>query len=485
MNSALKLVLTRRGTLVDVDQAILGKIRDNANKTERRTAGGAVGRAALRQVSAMELVLRGHREQLAFVSSALQHELCSAFAMEDAGAEIVASLGYTAKTIVKGTDGVQRLLAELRSDPLKAKLQYDTNANHFIEPSQTTATDDTMATRTSVPHYVDLLDGQGVEELVRVTPLMSASEYGHLVALAPAGFYLCTCLRQLVHGLVCRHAIIAMHKKPGGFNGASVHPRWRESKTPWTLAPLADMRARLTADVAGKSGTLLPADADGEVYPHSGPSVASHVYAVSITFGKELAQITKGLDVDASQRVVENLTNAAKQFVEVERRAMDNASTSRVFTGVVSRAPTGDADDNVGVGGGAGRGGRGGRGRGQGGGGRGGSGVGGRTGGGRGQGQVSGMLVPGSMPSPAEEQPGLQPAAAVGAIASAPIAAPIASQPGGLGMPLRSLDNVNAPRGGGGQVSPAQSTPHLAVLEDIRPPEAQRVTGKAKRQRSG
>ena len=34
-NSALKHVLQRSGTMVDVNGAILGKVRDDANKTER------------------------------------------------------------------------------------------------------------------------------------------------------------------------------------------------------------------------------------------------------------------------------------------------------------------------------------------------------------------------------------------------------------------------------------------------------------------
>ena len=34
-NSALKKVLQRSGTMVDVNRAILGKVRDDANKTER------------------------------------------------------------------------------------------------------------------------------------------------------------------------------------------------------------------------------------------------------------------------------------------------------------------------------------------------------------------------------------------------------------------------------------------------------------------
>ena len=34
-NSALKQVLRRSGTMVDVNRAILGKVRDDVNKTER------------------------------------------------------------------------------------------------------------------------------------------------------------------------------------------------------------------------------------------------------------------------------------------------------------------------------------------------------------------------------------------------------------------------------------------------------------------
>ena len=116
--------------------------------------------------------------------------------------QILASLGYNAQPVASGNDEVQRLLAELVADPKKAKLQYDTNSGEFMDPSRmsTSSAGVTMATRTSVPHFAELLEDQTVNELVRITPLMAYTEYGHLVALGPDGFFLCTRLRQLATG---------------------------------------------------------------------------------------------------------------------------------------------------------------------------------------------------------------------------------------------------------------------------------------------
>ena len=96
-----------------------------------------------------------------------------------------------------------------------------------------------MVTRTSIPHFVDLVIDQDIFDLVRITPVLAENDYGHLVALGRDGFFLCTCLMLRVEGLSCRHGVRAMVGKDVGFNGACVAPRWRTSTTPWTMEALA------------------------------------------------------------------------------------------------------------------------------------------------------------------------------------------------------------------------------------------------------
>ncbi|CAM9403456.1 unnamed protein product, partial [Ascophyllum nodosum] len=220
-NSALKLVMTRSGTMVDVDRAIVGKVQDDANKPLRVNSGGRVDRVRVKNVSPAERVNADLLERFHFVKEAMLYERCSGYAMEDMATQILASLGYSAQPVASGNDEVQRLLAELVPDPKKAKLQYDTNSGEFMDPSRmsTSSAGVTMATRTSVPHFAELLEDQTVNELVRITPLMAYTEYGHLIALGPDGFFLCTCLRQLVDGLGCPHGLRAIGTGRGGRGG--------------------------------------------------------------------------------------------------------------------------------------------------------------------------------------------------------------------------------------------------------------------------
>lgn len=395
---------------------------------------------------------------------------------QDVDAEIVASMAYQANSLAEGTEVVQGVFARILEDPATAKLRYDRESDEFMESSSTTSANDTLTTRASVPHFVDLVHDREVHELVRVTSWVTRSEYGHLVAVGPDGFHLCTCLRQLVYGLVCRHVIIAMSNKQASFNAASVHPRWRNSGRPWTLAPLAAKPARLAAavaaSVAGDAGTLLVDGTDEGVPAHSSPVTysnpndATYVYASSVAFGKELAALTKGLGRPRLQRVLANLTTQAKLFIDVEKKSMNDALTSRVFTGVVSRPSAGDDPGAAGVAGGEGRGdqepgtrgrgGRGGRGGcgglGEGGRGRGGRGQPGAGGGGGGQGQTAPMS-------------GTQPMRR-------------------SGVPFGSLDNINAAGAGGAQVLPAPPIPpNMVRLEDIQSLPVTRARGKSKRHR--
>ncbi|CAB1110973.1 unnamed protein product [Ectocarpus sp. CCAP 1310/34] len=234
----------------DVHDAIVGKVQDDANKSKRKTARGAVQR--VRQPTATPFE-RGKDRWLGdfdFVRQGTRHPKCSAFAMNDMPAEALAAMGYKAEILATGNDNVQRELAKMVSEPASAGLCYYPTSG---------GGDGTWTTRTSFS------DG--------------GPNCGHLVALGPDGFILCTRLRLLVDGPGCRHALRAMREMDFGFNGGCIAPRWRDSTLPWMMAALAAKRAVPENTVAGVPGEMPPAPADPGVFSHSNPTARASNWA--------------------------------------------------------------------------------------------------------------------------------------------------------------------------------------------------------------
>ncbi|CAB1104719.1 unnamed protein product [Ectocarpus sp. CCAP 1310/34] len=229
---------------------------------------------------------------------------------------------------------------------------------------------------------------------------------------------------------------------------------------------------------------------DPGVFSHSKPTARASNWASCVAFGKELASLMTDVDAIAPcQRVLNNLTNYAKQLIEVEATSQHEATTNRIFTGVVARPVTAtDPPEGgpVGAGPGGGRGRGNGRGRGRGGAGegggrgsrarrgRGGEGLGvsaastpslavggpalpqadgpGSTGGG-GEGGGSGLGVSAAgTTSLAENFPSHRAGVAGAAMHSFPTPTNATRPVGGSGAPLRSLSN--SPHDGVGQTSP-------------------------------
>ncbi|CAB1096127.1 unnamed protein product [Ectocarpus sp. CCAP 1310/34] len=484
MNAAVKAVVTRKGSMMDLNDGIMAKVQDGMAKTERRSTGGKVNKVSMRQAkSAMSRVTTSHVDQFRFILDALAHEKSSTHAMEDTEAQIVAALTYQDRTVVSDADAARRLLDDLVADPAQAKLVYDTRSGELVDPSHETpdASGITMVSRTSVPHFADLLRGQNVDAVVRISKITPPSEFGHLVAVGSDGFFLCTCLRQLVYGLLCPHVIKALwSQRITRFNGASIGPWWRDSSTPWTMEALAARPARLSTGAAGAHGQVPPLvgnpDAIGSL--DSGPKLSAYGYANGLSLGKELGALFKEVgSVAGIHRVVDTVFNFARQQVEVEKRSLRQESRGRVFTGTFSQPTT-----VTGRGGASSRGGRGstGTGRGDRGGGRGRG-----RGAGRGGGESVGLATGTS--SPVSGVPTVQNPVAAGAVPAPSVLQTPANGAHtfqGLGTPLRSLNNVDF--GGGGQArSPPQEPAHLMHMEHLHPPLAQKQTGQSKRHKRG
>lgn len=392
---------------------------------------------------------------------------------------------------------MRKLLDELAANPAAAKLWYDSSSGELIDPSgpSTTSAGVSMVTRTSVPHFADVLRDQKVDALVRITTVTPVSDFGHLVALGPDGFFLCTCMRPLVYGLLCPHGIKAFQDQGvDRFSGATISQRWRESETPWPMAALAAKPARLSAGAAESVG-LPPTfsqppggDPTSIASPAPGPNVPAYAYANGVALGKELGGMFKAITSLAGiQRSMETIKNFARQQIDVEVRSQRDQSTTRVFRGAFSQPADGLPPGGGGGAdtGGAGRGGTGAtsRGRGRGGrGGRGGGGRGGRGGGSRdGRGEGGGDPTTGA-PGPVAGVPVPNPPAAASGAAHVTLEGPpvdrVRTRQGG-GVPLRSLTNATVPPGAGGEASPL-----LAPLEQLQAPLVARHTGRSKRHKN-
>ncbi|CAM9606264.1 unnamed protein product, partial [Laminaria digitata] len=87
--------------------------------------------------------------------------------------------------------------------------------------------------------FSNLTKNVPIDAVVKVLYSFGDGIAGHLVAVGPGGFQLCTCLKLLRCGLPCCHVLAALFtelRRGGEFTGASVHPRWRSSSGgPWSV----------------------------------------------------------------------------------------------------------------------------------------------------------------------------------------------------------------------------------------------------------
>ena len=209
--------------------------------------------------------------------------------------EVISCLGYDATVVATGTGNVRSLLGEFKEDPSKGRLLHYVAGRPAVGSSTTSPDldDATIVTRISIPHCVDLVVDQDIFQLVRMTSVLADNDYGHLVALGPDGFFLCTCLMLLVEGLPCRHGIKAMVGKGVGFYGAWVASRWRTSTTPWTMEALGAKPARLTSSSAASPPRQHPAGTVPCAFNSTKQNLKSAGYANCIAFGNKMAALAR------------------------------------------------------------------------------------------------------------------------------------------------------------------------------------------------
>ncbi|CAB1111273.1 unnamed protein product [Ectocarpus sp. CCAP 1310/34] len=98
--------MVRSGTMVDVHDAIVGKVKDDATKSEGQTAGGAVHRVRQPNASAVDIVTDGWLRGFDFVREGMRHAQCCAFAMKDMSTEALAAMGNKVHIRARGDGNV-------------------------------------------------------------------------------------------------------------------------------------------------------------------------------------------------------------------------------------------------------------------------------------------------------------------------------------------------------------------------------------------
>ena len=169
-------------------------------------------------------------------------------------AEVGGSLSYDVEVTCAGAAGDDGRPVLVGNGVLRQKLedaQFNLNLLHQAPPDTDlendcmhgcqaeSSRDSSVWARTSLEAFLDLVGEVRVHLAAAVRYKLTPTRPGHLVILGPDGFHLCSCLKLLRLGLLCRHYFAVLVRFLGGnyrgvllnheFDGASVHARWRRS----------------------------------------------------------------------------------------------------------------------------------------------------------------------------------------------------------------------------------------------------------------
>ena len=100
-------------------------------------------------------------------------------------------------------------------------------------------TDTTMFGTTSLLSFSGLVENVPIDAVVKVLYKYKEASASHIVVIGPNGFQMCSSLQVLRRGLPCRYTVAALVtelKRADEFKGESIHPRWRSSIQPWSIA---------------------------------------------------------------------------------------------------------------------------------------------------------------------------------------------------------------------------------------------------------
>ncbi|CAB1118493.1 unnamed protein product [Ectocarpus sp. CCAP 1310/34] len=199
----------------------------------------------------------------------IQEELkrvgASQYCQVEARAEVGGSQSYDVEVICAGAtddDGrpdplgegvLRRKLEAVRFDLSlfeEAPPDTDLEKDCMRGPEAESTEDSSVWARTSLEALLDLIGELPVHVAAAVRYKLTPARPGHVVVFGPNGFHLCSCLKLLRHGLVCRHYFTVLVRFLGcsfkgilldhRFDGNSLHARWRQSldgnDEPWTVS---------------------------------------------------------------------------------------------------------------------------------------------------------------------------------------------------------------------------------------------------------
>ncbi|CAB1106078.1 unnamed protein product [Ectocarpus sp. CCAP 1310/34] len=204
-------------------------------------------------------------DRLQHVYQTMDIEHGSQYCQLEAKDELGGSQSYDVEVICVGAADDEGHPVPLEGDVLRQQLE----AAHFdfnlceegppdtdleidckLDPEAESTEDNTVWARTSLEALLDLFSRVPVHLAAAVPYKLTPSRPGHVVVSGPGGFYLCSCLKLMRHGLPCRHYFAVLFRFVGGkfggvllnheFDGNSVHTRWRQSPdgshAPWTAS---------------------------------------------------------------------------------------------------------------------------------------------------------------------------------------------------------------------------------------------------------
>ena len=105
--------------------------------------------------------------------------------------------------------------------------------NDCMRGSEAEATNDSSIwARTSLEALLDLIDDLPVHVAAAVRYKLTPARPGHVVVFGPDGFHLCSCLKLLRHGLLCRHIFAVLVRFLGSkFKGVLLDHRFHGNNT--------------------------------------------------------------------------------------------------------------------------------------------------------------------------------------------------------------------------------------------------------------
>ena len=131
--------------------------------------------------------------------------------------------------------GAQQNRNAFAEAPPLTDLEQDSKHGSYAQ----TTDDTTPWARTSSSTFLDLLGNVPIHLAVLVRCKLTSTRQSHVVVVGPNNFHLCSCLKLLRLGLLCRHYFAALLRFIAGeyrgaslghvFHGSSVHNRWRKS----------------------------------------------------------------------------------------------------------------------------------------------------------------------------------------------------------------------------------------------------------------